>query len=218
MTQEVRPFLTFVTRACRRPQMLATCIQSVQAQTDPDWEQVFIVDKEQRGLVWANNAMAHHAHRVRGQWVFHLDDDCKLIEPRFIERLIAHLIKHPQSEVIMVKSRRPQLATKVLPHPDVWGKKAGLARKANGMCHVVRADVWRSCIPALGGGGGGAGRFIARLINVGAELSWLDVIASETQQLGRGKKFENCRGDWWDKTAQRFKITETPTGGWRLVP
>lgn len=213
------PLLTFITRACRRPKMLSVCIRSVIAQTDPDWEQVFIPDLQQRGLVWANNAMAHNAHRVQGDWVFHLDDDCKLIEPRFVERARAHLEKHPHSEVIMAKTRRPQLATKVLPHPDVWGRKtAALLRKANGMCHIVRADVWRTCIPALGGGGGGAGRFIASLINTGAEFSWLDMIGSETQQLGRGKKFETVRGDWWSKTIKRFGIQETEPSGWRLEP
>lgn len=211
-------FLTFITRACRRPVMLATCIRSVIAQTDHDWEQVFIVDKEQRGLVWANNSMAHNAHRVRGQWVFHLDDDCKLIEPMFVERVTAHLIEYPQSEVVMVKTRRPQLATKILPHPDVWGRKKGLSRKANGMCHVVRADVWRSCIPALGGGGGGAGRFIARLINTGAELSWLDMIGGETQQLGRGRKFEDCKPDWFEQTMSHFGAREDQEQGWTLKP
>lgn len=213
-----QPFVTFLTRACCRPIMLHKCIDSVLAQTVKDWEQIFIIDTEKRGLVWANNSMAHNKHRVDGQWVFHLDDDCRLIAPAFIARLKKHLEQHPQSEVVMVKTRRPQLAPTILPRDGIWGHKNRLKMRANSMCHVVRADVWKECIHALGGGGGGSGRFIAAFLNVGVELSWLDLIASETQQLGRGRVFENCKANWWEQTVKRFKIEEVKPQDWRLKP
>ena len=198
--------------------MLAKCIKSVQAQTDNDWEQVFILDTEKRGLVWANNSMVHNKARVQGQWVFHLDDDCRLITRAFIAKIKRHLEQHSKSEVIMLKTRRPQLAPTILPKPNVWGHKSRLKMRANGMCHIVRNDVWQECIHALGGGGGGAWRFINAFLCAGAEVTWLNMVGSETQQLGRGVKFEDCKANWWTQTVKRFGIEEVAPQDWRLRP
>lgn len=213
-----QPFVTFLTRACCRPQMLQKCIDSVLAQTVKDWEQVFILDTRRRGLVWANNALANNRDRVWGQWVFHLDDDCRLIMPSFIARVQAHLKRYPDSEVIMLKSKRQQFKPHILPHASAWGKPQNLNMRANGMCHIVRRDVWYDCIPAICGGGAGANRFIQAFLKAGAKLSWLDIIASETQQVGSGVKFEECKANWWTQITKQYKIKQIALQDWRLQP
>jgi len=212
------PFITFLTRACCRPAMLKCCIDSVKAQTVPDWEQVFIVDTQKRGLVWANNALSANRDRVQGEWVFHLDDDCRLLMPAFIARLKRHLRQHPTSQVVMLKTSRPQIVPKILPAPNVWGHPERLNMHANGMCHVVRRDVWHDCIPAIRGGGAGANRFIQAFLKAGATLSWLDIVASETQQIGKGTAFEQCRGNWWTRIVKQYNIKQQKPGDWRLTP
>jgi len=214
----VEPFVTFLTRACCRPEMLGKCIDSVLQQTDKDWEQVFILDTERRGLVWANNALPNNRDRVHGQWVFHLDDDCRLIMPSFIARVKKHLEQHPDSQVIMLKSRREQFRPHILPHESAWEHPEHLRMRANGMCHITRRDIWCSCIDAYRGGGAGANRFLQEILHYEPKpiLSWLDIIASETQQIGNGVKFEQCKANWWTQTAKKYKIREVAPQDWRL--
>lgn len=195
--------------------MLAACIESVRAQTDPDWEIVFVVDKEKQGIAWANRAMVQNAHRARGQWVYHLDDDTRLLDRRFVARVKAFVARNSRAEVVMVRSRREQMKEKEMPVKH-WGGTP-IPMRCNSLCHVTRADVWKRCIFAFGGGGGGSGRLVAQFLNVGAEIAWMEgQPVAETQQIGRGRKFETCKANWWEQTVKKYGIVEDD--GWRLVP
>lgn len=47
-------FLTVITRTYKRPGLLARNQASLAAQTDPDFEQILLVDDAGRGVAWAN--------------------------------------------------------------------------------------------------------------------------------------------------------------------
>lgn len=214
MTNEA-PLLTIVTRVCDRPRMLTLNVMSVRAQTDSDIEQVFYVDDKRRGRLWANRELNEHHDRIAGQYVFILDDDCRLTHPRFVERLRRIIEQKHLPQVVMVKSRRPQLRPNILPR--TWQNEKKLRGKhANCLCYVVERRLWVQNIDAFGTGTSGAGRFLQRLLNLGVTIAWLDLVASETMQLGRDARFERVRRGWWKRFAQEQRIVNFGDGDWRL--
>lgn len=211
-----RPFLTIVTRCCWRPVLLAANVQSVLRQTDRDIEQIFIVDQNRRGIHWANLQLFANRDRVGGEWVYILDDDCRLIRDDFVSLVRNCASANPNAKFIVVKSRRPQLAPRVLPKPGVWGKRGRLPMRANCLCYVVRRELWREAIASFGAPAAGAGLMMEHLAKSQYGMVWLDVIVAETQQLGRGRNFETCRKTWWRETIDRFGIRDVGKGDWRL--
>lgn len=213
--------MTIVTRCCRRPKMLAANIRSVLAQTDGDIEQVFIVDAQRRGKAWANQQVPRAAHRVDGAYVYILDDDCKLISADFVAKLRKAVRRHKNPGVVMVKSRRPQFAPKLLPRADAWGKVGKLRLGAtNCLCYVVRADLWKEEIRHWATRAAADWSFLKALLKHRSEFAWLDLVVAETQQVawlaGREKSFEKCGGDWWKRTAKQFGVVHLGGGDWRL--
>ena len=83
-----KPFLSIVTRCCRRPVQLTRCIESVVNQTCHDIEQVFLVDKigrhRENPILWANKQLERYADRVDGEYVYVLDDDGQLADNNVI--------------------------------------------------------------------------------------------------------------------------------------
>lgn len=208
-----KPFLSIVTRCHRRPVMLEKNIHSVAMQTDKDIEQVFLVDFVGRGLLWANKQLFEHRDKAVGDYIYILDDDCLLICPEFVE-LLKETAKTKPS-VIMVRSKRPQLAPKLLPRDNIWGHRERLPMKANCLCYVVEHKFWQENIAGFAGRAG-AGLFMKRLVKTVATFAWLDIVAAETQQLGRGRKFEECNQSWWHKIVSEFDVEEVAKNDWRL--
>lgn len=207
------PLLTVVTRTCRRPALLGANIESLLAQTDRDVEQVFIIDNERRGIAWANRQFHVHRQRVDGRYVYILDDDCKLINDEFVARLRRAVDDEP--DVVMVRSRRPQRRIKEL--PTVWGQRDRLRKKTtNCLCYVVRNDWYRAHVIGFGSRICGDWHFLDRLLKHGAGLVWLDLFVGQTQQLGRGRHFEDCGDDWFERVVEKYGIQEVETGDWRL--
>lgn len=209
------PFLTLVCRCCDRPKMLTKALRSVLAQSDTDVEIVFIVDPKRRGVRWANRQFGRNVHRVRGKYVYTLDDDTFLPNRRFVERLKT-VPENPA--VIMVKGRRPQLQPHILPKSSVWGKRDKLrVASTNGACFVVRADYWEKHAHHYGAKGSGDWNFLNALKqDRTADFYWLNFVAKETQQLGRGRRFEQCHPKWFNRICKEFDLVEFAPGDWRL--
>ena len=87
------PFLTIVTRCYKRPKALQKNIRSLKAQTDPDYEQVFIIDKEGYGLAAADQALNKYRDINCGDYIMVLDDDDIVIDPQFIEKLKSDILQ-----------------------------------------------------------------------------------------------------------------------------
>lgn len=208
-----QPFLTVVTRACCRPKMLGINIKSLLAQTDWDIEQIYILDKNQRGIVWANCQLGMHAGRADGRYVYILDDDCKLIDAQFVTQLREVVVDEP--DLVMVRSYRRQLPINEL--PTVWGDKSLIKqRTTNCLCYVVRGDLYRKHSIGFGEPVCGDWHFLKRLLRRGAEPVWLDRFVAETQQLGRGRRFEKCGKDWFRDVAEKYGIEQVVQDDWRL--
>lgn len=211
------PLVTFVTRCYNRPKLLQNNINSVTAQASLDWEQIFLLDQKGRGIVWANDQLHTRRHKIKGDWVFILDDDCRLLS----EDLVAGIARTSLDDknVVMVRSSRPQAAPHILPPADVWGSKQAMLDKPskfavlNCLCYIVRRDLWMKHIRAFGGSTSGAWTFAAAFLPE-ANIHWFDVVVAETQQLGRGKKIETVKSGWWDRIVQRNALQ--PDGAiWR---
>ena len=210
-------FLTIVTRCCKRPHMLTSNIESVLSQSDRDVEQIFIVDCNQGGILRANISLAQNKDRVNGDYVYILDDDTRLFDKGFVARLKRAAEEMP--DIIMVKSSRPQLAPHVLPKPFVWNCPDRLTLgSTNCLCYIVRRQMWLDHIEAFGEPAAGDWWFLNRLRSRGATFAWIDLVVAETQQLGRGRLFEECDQDWFQKVAREFDLTEVAPSDWRFLP
>jgi len=210
------PFLTIVTRCCRRPLLLTNNVFSVLGQNDRDLEQIFVVDKHKRGVYWANRNLAEQVHRIAGEWVYILDDDCRLTSPGFVTLLKDAARQEP--DVIMVKSSRPQIAPHTLPKADVWGHADRFrAACCNCLCYAVRADLWREHISAFGRAAGGDWGFLEKLLYHNVKFAWADKVVAQTQQLGRGKLFEDCGKSWFADFVNSFGVELlNASDDWRL--
>lgn len=193
-----QPFLTILTRCCKRPRMLAKNIASVREQTDKDIEQVFVIDRYARGRLWANQHMEECKKYVRGQYVYILDDDCRLIHPNFVEQ-VKKAVKKKSVDVVMVQCSRPQIRPKVLPRREGWGKpKKICGKQVNCLCYVIKRELWNTTIRYFGTGVSGAGRFFDALMKFSPTMAWVHIIVAETMQLGRDGGFEKVQPEWPD--------------------
>ena len=214
----ITPFLSIVTHCCNRSTFLRENIKSVKAQTSREWEQIYIVDRHQAGIKQANISFYRNRSRVRGEYVYILDDDCELINPQFIEHL--HESVSPQDDIIMVRSIRPRghpSSERLFPDYHVWGKTPKF-ETTNSLCYVIRADLWRAQIKAYGRGSGGDWWFLKGCMDTGAQLSWLNLLGGEAKQLGRGAadSFEPRRAGWFEHVAKIEKLENIDQDNWRL--
>lgn len=228
--QAARPFLSIVTRACRRPRMLTLGVKSVLAQTCHDIEQVFLVDKSgnhpEGNILWANRQFALYKDRVIGHYVFPLDDDGVLVDPTFIAKLKAFAEGAGWPDVVLVRSQVPLRGGRIgeLPPDDIWNVNWEMWERPDDFLghaynYVVRDDWWRAKIRAyVNADHGGDWTFADALFTGGAEVMRLHgVYSARSLQRGRGKVFEkDCPPDWFAQVARRFGIEDLGGGDWRL--
>jgi len=190
--------------------MLSRNIESVRAQTSKDWEQLFIVDsKGDNGIPWANEQLSRFKSYIQGEWVFILDDDCRLTDFEFVSSVRDALV--PRADMVMVRTRRPQLKPSLLPPDGKWGmenrekleKHEGI--HVNCLTYVVRRGLWLNTIHEFKGHSG-ARTFFQAVMRVKPHIVWLDRVMSTTQQLGRGKNFEECEPRWFDRIAKEYDL------------
>ena len=212
-------FLTIVTRACQRPQMLSENIASVKSQTCHDLEHIFIVDHTRLGIHVADRALALNMDRVEGEWVYILDDDCILINDNFVE-LVKDVVATENHDIIMVKSRRPPgppSRQSIVPTPQVWGGKMRHG-STNCLCYVMRASLWKVVVEVFGAKPwGGDWHMLEAALHREPTIYWLDEIVADARQLGRGKKFETSSRTWWSKVTDIHPdIENLGNEDWRL--
>lgn len=218
----MRPFLTIVTRCCDRPRFLRRNINSIKIQTNQSIEQVFIVDKERLGRYHANQSFRYNTHRIDGEYVFIIDDDCRLKDKLFVQKVYDGVQACDNApDIVMVQTSRPQIKPKRLPKDDVWGNFHNIRiHSTNCLCYVVRRDIWVKYAYGFGKPAAGDWHFLKEIWrNSSADkFIWVPGIFSETMQLGRGKKFElkqNIVG-WWEDIVAEFGIVDLGEGDWRL--
>ena len=180
-----RPFFSFVTRCYKRPAQLLRCLESIQQQTDPDYENVIIVDPVGVGVAAANGFFFQHRRRVHGQYIYLIDDDDVVVEPTLVATVKEIAAEHDWPDMIMF---RVQHANGILPDARVWGKKP-IGGAIGGSAYVVRADVWQRHIIRFGERGIYAGDFdfIQTLFERGYRAFWCDAIIAAAPVQHQGK-------------------------------
>lgn len=143
-----RPFVSFVTRCYKRPAALLRCMTSIARQTDPDYENVLIVDEDGIGVVRANALyqQPQNMARVRGRYVHLIDDDDYICDPDMVAT-VKCIAAEANPDVIIFRVRHP--GNIVLPDRDVWMKKP-VGGHIGGSSVVVRGEVWKKHIHWFG--------------------------------------------------------------------
>lgn len=190
------PFLTVVTRHCHgREELLARNQESLRRQSDQDFEQVLIVDDTPwswDGLNEADRSFVGHTNRVRGEYVYILDDDDLLVGSDFV-REVKRVAREYNPDVIMVRVQRtaPGFLGEILPCSDAWGSRP-LAGHVGAPCFVVRRVLWVEHIWIFGDpgklptatSGFGDCEFVRHLYDLGCSFYWLDRIVATVNRIG----------------------------------
>jgi glycosyltransferase involved in cell wall biosynthesis len=177
-------FLQILTRVYRRPRMLWSNIRSLEAQTDPDWQQTMLVDGEGRGVGAAQAALANFAPYVTGEYVLILDDDDRLIRPTLVAEVKAIVSEH-RPNVVMVKMDHRN--GRVLPDAAHWQKEPQLSY-IGCSAYIVKRQLWQRYAPVFGGAQYTSDfDFINAIFGSDADIYWHDVIASQVQRVSMGQ-------------------------------
>ncbi|MHA1961886.1 MAG: hypothetical protein ACW99U_16890 [Candidatus Thorarchaeota archaeon] len=214
-------FLTVVTRTCDRPKMLGENIESVKMQTDQDIEQIFIVDRQKKGVVAADKVFIKHIDRVDGDYAIILDDDCWLTTNTYVERLRAFIENNNFPNIVLFRSTRPAgppSSQTVFPTEEVWGKRP-LHQTTNCLCYIVKSVLWKRWIEYFGiKPHGGDWWFLDALINKdNNDFLWMESEPlAESRQLGRGRLFENAKPGWFEQVAKEQGLVNLGKDDWRL--
>lgn len=139
----MKKLLTVVTRTCDRPLLLGKNKESVEMQTDPAYTHLILEDKEARGLEFANGLLSKHKRKVKGEYVYILDDDNCLT----ITDLVAGLriiVEEHKPDVIMVKSFLSRHGVM----PRFWGQRPRLCQ-VDTTNFIVKRSLWKAHIKAF---------------------------------------------------------------------
>lgn len=174
-------FLEVVTRTFgQRPTMLARCRASLETLTDPDWKQRIVMDKQGRGVAWANrNLSTITAH---GEWIWLLDDDDLCAYADLIVDL-KELVASKQPDLIIARVWHDKYG--LLPPYEDWGKRPIMGRYG-GECAFYRREIWNKYRHGWTQTYAGDFWFINDLWDAGLKIAWLPVIVARQPQESNG--------------------------------
>ena len=178
------PFLSVVTRSCGRAKQFARAKKSLMTQIDPDYEHIVIVDTVGRGLHVANKSLNLNKHRVKGQYVFILDDDNYVSDRNFIKHL-KNVVSQHKVDIILFKAHRKPFS-ETLPSKRVWGTRPILG-EIDSCCFVVKRAVWQKHIHEFGQPKHGDYHFIKTLFDKGYSRYWVSKTMVMIPTIGGGK-------------------------------
>lgn len=179
------PFLEVLTRCYKRPRMLARNRASLEAQTENDWVQTLLVDRNGDGVGAAQERIGNYAPNLVGDYIWILDDDDECAWPEMVSTLKVIVAEH-DPDVIMLRMDHGERG--VLPGDFDWQKPPTVGR-IGCSAYVVRRAVWRRHA-----GQWFPGRYQSDFDFIAAvyadplvSVYWHDVIASRVQWIGLGR-------------------------------
>lgn len=182
-------FLEVITRTFgARPTMLQRNLDSLQAQTDPDWTRRLVIDDAARGVAWAVANLS--TVEAVGDYVWALDDDDVCARPELVAELrtIAQTADWP--DVIMVRAYHEKFG--LLPNNENWQRRPLLGNVGTS-CYIVRRDVWNAYRMAWLERYDGDFWWIDHLWNQpGLRWYWYDVTAAYYPQQSIGAGEDAC--------------------------
>jgi hypothetical protein len=109
---------------------------SLAMQSDQDYEQIMLVDNQERGIAYANRLMADSVDRIKGEYVLILDDDDLMINAEGI----ATLRLATKNKPVMVIFRG--WINGLIPSDDFWLQPPRMGQ-IGVFCYILRADIFR---------------------------------------------------------------------------
>ncbi len=175
-------FLTLYTPAFRRPRLLRTMLDSVQAQTCRDFEHLVYVDNAGDGIPGMYARLVRYSSLFEGDYVYFLQDDDRLADPRVIADLKAFAQANRYPSVIVARNHKAQFNL-----PGVWQAEPVCGKVDFGGV-LVRRDVFLEHRQALLSGRYEADfEFIHAIWAAGEPFAWCDRLIAESNQLGHGR-------------------------------
>jgi hypothetical protein len=81
----------------------------------------------------------------------------------------------------------------------------------------MQADLWKDHIERFGDKRwGGDWWFLKAVLETEPSIYWYDQIVADARQLGRGRKFETDRTDWFLPVMEQYEAENLGDGDWRL--
>lgn len=172
-------FLSVYTPTYKRPEALARCKASVEAQTIPT-EHVIIIDEIGIGIDGMYAAIRDHAYQVTGDYVLVLSDDNFILHADFAERLqkVAQDALFP--DVVIFKN---DIAGKCI-QPVSWGRV--IYGQIDLSCFAVKRDVWQRYSDKWGRCYAGDFYFILALEKDGYRFHWWDSLEIRASRISNG--------------------------------
>lgn len=173
-------FLTIFTRTFfienrqyARPGFLAVNRASIAQQTDGDYDHVLLIDEERRGVAYADVMFSLNVDKIRGDYVYTLDDDNALNTPTFITELKA-VAKAHDPDVIMFRANYTTRGA--LPDADHWNKQHIEFCHVSPFNCIVKCEWFIRFVEYWQHGGAYVGdfAFLKALETNGAKFYWYD--------------------------------------------
>lgn len=172
-------FLTLYTPTYQRPQGLARCVASVQAQTDQDIEHLIIRDEVGLGVAGMFADIPNHP--VSGEYVYFLSDDDYLADPGVVAGLRQALRQQGDPDVLMCRST---IGQHIFPSAQCWGHVPLLGHVTLSNW-IVRRAVWEA-VP-YGEHYEGDFSFIRACWDRGLRFAWWDRFICHADGWGQGR-------------------------------
>lgn len=174
-------FLTIYTPTYRRPRLLATCVESVCTQNCQDLEHIIYHDGIGEGISGMFARLVQSADEFAGQYVYILQDDDRLSDPRVVADLKHYAEANDHPPVIICKNRK---APYVLP---LRWEMEPISGHIDLGSYVVRRDIFiQYRIGLLSGRYEADFDFIRAVWDAGVPFSWYDRLIAESDQFGKG--------------------------------
>ena len=172
-----------ITRAFRRPTMLAVNQRSLAASTYTKWKQTLFVDEVGIGVPAANAMLA--SVDVTGDYIWILDDDDRLTSPNALER-VANKLNNSYASVDAIVVQMDHGRLGVLPSYAFWHKVP--PRGQIGVSSVIasRQFWYRYRDRFLSARYDSDYDYVSAVLSSGGNIIWHDGIVSEVQRISRG--------------------------------
>jgi len=180
-----KPFLTIVTRvmAGKRNGLFAKHKQSISALNSTDYEQIFVIDRHQSGLLAANTSFQFV--KPKGEFVYLLDDDDFIVEHDFVD-----LLKTKRdADVIFFKMKiLTGDGDQIYPKPQSWGTRQPKRGQIGGSCFAVKRWVYERYIHHFAHPSFGDWNFITKVLSDNdVKIELIDTMMAETGKVSRGQ-------------------------------
>jgi hypothetical protein len=149
---------------------------SLRNQSDPDYEQVLLVDEIGRGIEWAHTNMTTACPQINGDYILVLDDDDQIV----VNTCIAELKQAAQTGADVIMLKMEIVPGFVVPEDDYF-RAAPVVGHIGMSCFVVKRDLWITNVSHFKPVYHGDFTFISAVYPQAKNIVYLDRVMCATQ-------------------------------------